>query len=108
VSRCGTDGSRRLHQITVAKAVAQTKGKRLPPEQVELRRMNALAQNLSRHIQPCPKPNGSRPWTREELALMGTMPDDELAEKTGRTEGAVRRRRTKLGIETFRDRRRKC
>jgi hypothetical protein len=35
------------------------------------------------------------------------MSDDEMAEKVGRTEGAVRRRRTKLGVETFRDRRRK-
>jgi hypothetical protein len=35
------------------------------------------------------------------------MPDDELAEKTGRTEGAVRRRRTNLGIATYRDRRKK-
>jgi hypothetical protein len=36
------------------------------------------------------------------------MPDDELAEKVGRTEGAARRRRAKLGIRTYRDKRKKC
>jgi hypothetical protein len=107
VSRCGTNGSKRLHEITVAKGAAKTRGKRLAPDQVELRRKNALALNLSRFIHPCLCPNGSRPWTREELALMGTMPGDELAEKMVRTEGVVRRRRTNLGIATFRDRRKK-
>jgi hypothetical protein len=107
VSQFGTDGSKRLHEITVAKGAAKTRGKRLPSEQVELRRQNALALNLSSHIQPCPNPNGSRPWTREELAMLGSMSDEGLAAKTGRTEGAVRRRRTNLGIATFRDRRTK-
>jgi hypothetical protein len=107
VSQFGTDGSKRLHEITVAKGAAKTRGKRLAPEQVELRRKNALALNLSRHIHPCPKPNGSRPWTDEELALMGTMSDEELAARIGRSKTGVRVKRTNLGIATYRDRRRK-
>jgi hypothetical protein len=107
VSRCGTDGSKRLHEITSAKGAAKLRGKRLAPDQVELRRENALAQNLSRHIQPCPKPNGSRLWTSEELALLGKMSDDELAARIGRSETGVRVRRTKLEIATFGDKRRR-
>ena len=29
------------------------------------------------------------PWTTEEHALLGTMPDKDVAERTGRTLGAV-------------------
>ena len=39
-----------------------------------------------------------RPYTAEEDRLMGTMPDEELAKKLGRTFIAVRARREKLGI----------
>ncbi len=44
-------------------------------------------------------------WTGQQLALLGKMPDDEVARLTGRTVEAVRIRRTRLGIPTFRDRR---
>jgi hypothetical protein len=44
--------------------------------------------------------NGVRPprpregdWTAEELALLGTLPDAEVAARTGRTEAAVRAKR---------------
>jgi hypothetical protein len=46
-------------------------------------------------------------WTPDELAMLGTMPDDELAAKIGRTGAAVTAKRTKLRIKTFRDRRRR-
>jgi hypothetical protein len=39
--------------------------------------------------------------------MLGTMPDDELAAKIGRTGAAVKVKRTKLRIKTFRDRRKK-
>jgi hypothetical protein len=45
-------------------------------------------------------------WTAEELALLGTLPDDEVAAMIGRTTNAVRLMRTTRGIPTARDRRR--
>jgi hypothetical protein len=51
-------------------------------------------------------PNPSGPgWTAEELELLGTAPDAEVAARTGRTEGAVTLKRCRLRIPTARDRR---
>jgi Rrf2 family protein len=38
------------------------------------------------------------PWTREELQLLGVLPDPEVAHRTGRTWIAVRSKRALLGI----------
>jgi hypothetical protein len=52
-------------------------------------------------------PNPSSPgWTAEELDLLGTMPDAEVAARIGQTEGAVTLKRCRLGIPTACDRRR--
>src|SRR6266481_1918553 len=39
-----------------------------------------------------------KPWTKEELALLGKLPDAEVAELTGRTFGTVWQKRRALGI----------
>src|SRR5947207_13403520 len=39
-----------------------------------------------------------RPWTEQELALLGARPDGEVAELTGRTFGTVWQKRRALGI----------
>ena len=53
-------------------------------------------------------PAAGRPWTPEEDALLGTMPDPEVARRTGRSPGAVQGRRAELDIDGFyRKRRRK-
>jgi hypothetical protein len=36
-------------------------------------------------------------WTRAEVALLGKMPDEEVARHTGRTVRAVRQKRETLG-----------
>ena len=47
-------------------------------------------------------PNPSGPgWTAEELDLLGSMPDAEVAERAGRTEGAVTLTRCRLGTPSF-------
>ena len=54
--------------------------------------------------------NGSDPgkrWTAAERALLGTLPDEDLAGKLGRAANAVRIKRTRLGIASACDRRRK-
>jgi hypothetical protein len=77
------------------------KGKRLPPDQVERRRQTALACALR------PPPRwGENGWTPEQVAQLGTMPDAGLAAQIGRTVGAVRQKRTGLGIPSARDLRR--
>jgi hypothetical protein len=45
-------------------------------------------------------------WTAEELALLGTAQDAEVAARTGRTERAVTLKRCRLRIPTFWDRQR--
>jgi hypothetical protein len=43
-------------------------------------------------------PPGIQVWTKEEHALLGTMPDKDVAERTGRTLGAVQARRYVSGV----------
>src|SRR5207245_9960113 len=40
-----------------------------------------------------------RPWTKDELDLLGKLPDAEVAELTGRTFGTVWQKRRALGID---------
>ena len=41
------------------------------------------------------------PWSRDEDALLGEFPDDEVARRTNRMVKAVISRRKKLGIPQF-------
>ena len=41
-----------------------------------------------------------KPWTKRELALLGTRPDAQVARLTGRTFGTVWQKRRALGIST--------
>jgi hypothetical protein len=45
-------------------------------------------------------------WAAWEIALLGTVPDREVARRTGRSVAGVRQKRMKLGIANSRDRRR--
>ena len=96
------DGSARLRNDLNIELGRALKGKRLPPEQVERRRQTAKELGL----RPVQRPGG-RPWTAKELRLLGTMPDDELAARIGRTERAVRVMRLRHGIPVAKDRRRR-
>jgi hypothetical protein len=69
-----------------------------PPEAVERRRRTAIELNLGQYLQPCPCPNGSRPWSADELALLGTMTDHALALRRSRSVNAVRIMREKRQI----------
>jgi hypothetical protein len=57
---------------------------------------------LGRYLQPGAPPE--KRWTAEELAMRATLPDEKLAEQVGRTPGAVRVKRGKLGIPSACDR----
>jgi hypothetical protein len=103
VKHWGTPGSQRLQLDLIAKASAVTRGKKLPKAAVEERRGRATRLNLGRFLKH--GYHGPR-WTEEQLALLGTMCDEDVAARTGKSTSAVRQRRTRLGIRTFKDRRR--
>jgi hypothetical protein len=104
VKQWGTEGSRRLHRRTCAKGAAGIKAKDWTDEESDAISARAVRLGLARHL-------GDRwpgkHWTAKHLALLGKLPDDVVARRTGRTEGAVRVRRNKLRIPTARDRRRR-
>jgi hypothetical protein len=96
------EGSAKLRTDMNVEIGAGQKGKKLPPDQVERRRQTARQLGL--------RPTGRwkmREWTKEQLRLLGKLPDAELAERFGRTVNAVRVQRTKRGIAKTEDRRRR-
>jgi hypothetical protein len=97
------EGSAKLRGDLNAHLGEQLRGKRVPPEQVERRRRTALELGL----RPPQGYGGNRPWTQEELALLGTVPDEDLTARFGRSRTAVRIMRTVLGIRSALDRRRR-
>jgi hypothetical protein len=99
------EGSRLLRNALNAELGAGLKGKRLPPEACQRRRQTAEEMNQGQYLW-----NGSDPvkrWTAADLAHLGTLPDEDLAVKLGRAANAVRIKRTRLGIASACDRRRR-
>jgi hypothetical protein len=104
VTRTSSEGSRRLCQAVAEAAAAKVRGTKLPPDQCERRRQTAKALNLSQHLQP----GYHGPWwTAEEIALLGSAPDADVSTRIGRSVDAVRVVRTRLGIVSACDRRRR-
>jgi hypothetical protein len=87
------EGTTRLHAMWNEENGARLRGKKLPPEQVERRRRTALELGL----RPPGLPAELR-WTAEELAFLGTMPDEDVAAKIGRTATGVRVKRSRCQI----------
>jgi hypothetical protein len=102
VGRMDSEGSARLFRASAAKGAA-VMFREWSDEEREQRRRACLRRNQQRFLQP--GYHGPR-WTAEDLALLGTLPDAEVAEQIGRTETAVRVMRTRLKIATAEDRRR--
>jgi hypothetical protein len=98
------EGSARVRKELNAKTADSLRGKKLPTEQVEQRRRSALALNLAQYMHRVERPDR---WTPEELALVGTLPDAEVAARIGRTESAVRTKRARRGFRSPCDRRRR-
>jgi hypothetical protein len=89
-----TEGTYLLVRAAAEKGGAALLGKPLLPEQVELRRRNALKNNTAQYLDPT---HGCG-WTAGQLALLGAHPDRRVSALTGRSEGAVRQKREELGI----------
>jgi len=104
VTRMENEGTARLILLAAESGAAVLRGQELTPEQVERRRRTAREKNLGRHL--VGGYHGPR-WTAEQLALLGTMPDEEVAAQTGRSIAAVRLMRTRRKIASACDRRRR-
>jgi hypothetical protein len=91
----GNPGTQRLMLAASAKGAGVRRGVPLPPEQVEQRRRAALENNLAQYL--IPGYHGPW-WSQDQLALLGKLPDDEVARRTGRSCNAVRVKRDRLGI----------
>jgi len=95
VGRTDNPGSRRLIRSAAESGAVRTRGRPLPPEQVERRRRTAHELDLGQYLRP--GYHGPR-WSRGQLALLGTLPDEEVPRRTGRTPGAVRVMRRRRGV----------
>jgi len=81
VGRAGTEGSQRLIQAAAKLGAEAVKAHIFTEAEREARRRNALARDQSRHLQP----GYHGPWwTAEDLALLGTLPDAEVAPAAGK------------------------
>jgi hypothetical protein len=97
-----TRGDRLTHRRISAAGADVLRGVPLSEEVCEAR--SAAAKAAGR------KPTGrwaATGWTAEQLALLGTMPDTDLAARIGRTTEAVRSKRQVARFPTHTDRRRR-
>lgn len=104
VGREDPPGTRRLLKATRARGADATRGKRLPPDQVEARRERAHRLRLGDFLEDYSGYQGEW-WSNEEMDLLGTAPDAVIAAKVGRTVNAVRLKRNELRIPTADDKR---
>jgi hypothetical protein len=95
IGRAGTEGSWRLIHAAATLGGAAVRERGLTPDQIERRRVCSRALDLARYLRP--GYHGPR-WTRQQLALLATLPDEEVARRTGRTPNAVRVMRRRLRI----------
>jgi hypothetical protein len=84
------------------KGAAAVKRRVWTAEERQKKRETALRANLAQYGVPG---GGRRLWSTADKALLGVLPDDEIAKRTGRTVEGVRVKRQKLGIANPADRR---
>jgi hypothetical protein len=91
--RCRCAAVRR--KATSGKGGEAVRGREWTAEERDQRRQLNAAKGLGRNLV-----TGYRGewWAAEDIALFGTVPDEEVARRTGRTVGAVRQKREDLGI----------
>jgi hypothetical protein len=104
IRQWGTEGSRRLHKATSENGAAAMRDRSFSVAEREQRRRRAIKLKLVRYLRPGYQ---GRWWTKKEMALLGKLPDEEVATRIGRSVGGVRVMRTRLGIPSGNDRRRK-
>jgi len=106
VGRTDSEGSRRLIQAAAKLGAQAVSEREFTPAEREQRRQTAVRLDLGKHLLPHAGYHGPR-WTAEELALLSTLPDEDVAARIGRTALAVSIMRRRLGIPNARDRRKR-
>ena len=105
ITRTNNAGTQRLVWHAVLRGAEAVKDHEWTEEERAARRRLNAELHLGRNLRP--GYHGPR-WTKAELALLGRLPDEEVATRTGRTANGAHVRRTRLGIPTARDRRRRA
>jgi hypothetical protein len=95
VGRTDNEGTRRLMRAAAEKGGEAARERGLSDEECDERSRRALRLNLAQYLH---KGYHGPWWTAKERALLGRLPDDEVAAKVGRTPDAVRSQRQVLGI----------
>jgi hypothetical protein len=103
VGRTDNEGSARLIRAAAEKGAVAVAAREWTQEERERMRQLNNRLSLAKHL--VLGYHGPR-WAAWEWALLGTVPDREVARRTGRSVDGVRRKRTKLGIANPYDRRR--
>src|SRR5262245_24206896 len=96
---------RRLMQAASELGAEALRDKPLPPQACEARRARAKASNAVAWLRAGYQ--RAFGWKPQEVALLGTAPDGEVAASTGRSVDAVRLARTRRHLPTAWDRRRR-
>jgi hypothetical protein len=108
VSRLGTPGSIALRRELNQELADDLRGRLVSRTRREECRQRAAALDLGRHLIAAHAMRWvGRGWTADQKAILGTRPDAELAKQFRRSETAVRLQRTRLGIPTYQDWRRR-
>ena len=103
VGRMDNEGSARLIQAVAERgATAAAAREWTEEERARLRQVNARLGLAKTLVLGSPELR----WAAWEVALLGTVPDREVARRTGRSVDGVRRKRMKLGIAKPHDGRR--
>jgi hypothetical protein len=85
IGRMDTPGSARLVLHACQMGADAVKAKEWTAEELEEKRQLSKELNLRQHLSP--GYNRGPLWSPEEPALLGAMPDDDVAERIGRTVG---------------------
>lgn len=101
VWRHETPGSSRLYEATAGRLAKMLRGKKLPAKVKRKMSERSIERNSARHLREWAAAH-RRPWSDEDAALLGTVPDSRLARQVGRTRYEVAGERRRLGIPRYR------
>jgi len=105
VTRTNNAGTQRLLREAAQFGADVLKEREWTDAERALRKQRAERLDLGRHLREGFR--RTRGWKARELRLLGRLPDEEVARRTGRSVEGVRLKRTRCRIATARDRRRR-
>jgi hypothetical protein len=95
IGRTDPEGTRRLMGAAAAVGAEAMRHYEYTAQERDQRRRRAVELNLARHLKT--GYHGLR-WTAQEVSLLGSLPDAEIAQRVGRTVAAVRQKREELRL----------